>query len=182
FETNAKGEFVGSEEILDQKIKGILVSEASFSDGKLAFTVTDVEYKGQIKGDEFTGEIMQSAPDSKPIPFTLKKGNFVPPSYALNLPADIIKTLSGKWNGKLGNTNLVFRFEKNEKGELLGFLDSPDQGTKDIQITEGSIDEGKLVLKIKLANIEYKGKLSKDSLEGEWMQGGQNIPFTLKKE
>ncbi len=76
----------------------------------------------------------------------------------------------------------MFRFEKNEKGELLGFLDIPDQGTKDIQVTEGSISEGKLVLKIKLANIEYKGKLSKDSIEGEWIQGGQNIPLILKKE
>ncbi len=182
FKTNDKGEFVGSEEIPDSNIKGILVSEASFSDGKLAFTVTDVEYKGSIKGDEFTGEIKQSAPDSKPIPFTLKKGKYVPPSYALNLPADVIKTLSGKWNGKLGNTNIIFRFEKNEKEELLGFLDAPDSNTKDIRITEGSISEGKLTLKIKVANVEYKGKLSKDSLDGEWMQGGQNIPFILKKQ
>ena len=44
------------------------------------------------------------------------------------------------------------------------------------------MSEGKLILKIKLANVEFKGKLSKDSLDGEWIQGGQNIPFTLKKE
>jgi hypothetical protein len=182
FKTNVKGEFVGSEDIPDSKVKEILVSEASFTDGKLAFTVTDVEYQGSIKGDEFTGEIKQSAAGSKPIPFTLKKGKYVPPSYALTFPADVTKTLTGKWNGKLGNTNLVFRFEKNEKGELLGFLDTPDSNSKDIRITEGSMSEGKLILKIKIANVEYKGKLSKDSLEGEWLQQGQNIPFTLKKQ
>ena len=182
FKTDDKGEFVGVEEIPDQKIKGLLVSEANFSDGKLAFTVTDVEYKGEIKGDEFTGEINPSAPNSKPIPFTLKKGKYIPPYYSLNLPKDVINTLSGKWNGKLGNTNLVFRFEKDDKGKLLGFIDSPDSNAKDIPITEGSLSEGKLILKIKLANIEYKGKLSKGNIDGEWIQGGQNIPLALIKQ
>ncbi len=182
FKTNDKGELVGYEDDPDVKLKGIPINEANFSDGKLTFMVTDVEYKGSIKGDEFTGEVLHSAANSKPIPFTLKKGKYVPPSYALNLPADIIKTLSGKWNGKLGNTNLVFRFEKNEKGDLLGFLDAPDSNSKDIRITEGSINEGKLILKIKVANIEYKGKLAKGSLDGEWMQGGQNYPLTMKKQ
>lgn len=182
FGTNNKGEFVGSEEIPDQKIKEILVSEASFKDGKLAFIVTDAEYKGEIKGNEFTGEITLSAPNSKPIPFTLKKGKYVPSDYSLNLPKDVIDQLSGKWNGKLVNTDLIFRFEKNKKGKLLGFLDIPTSNAKDIPITEGSMSEGKLVLKIKLANIEYKGKLSKDSIEGEWTQGGQNIPLVFKKQ
>ncbi|MBN1904195.1 MAG: hypothetical protein JW927_03775 [Deltaproteobacteria bacterium] len=182
FKTNDKGEFLGSEEIPEQKIKGILVSEASFTEGKLAFTVTDVEYKGQIKGDEFAGEIKQSAADSKPIPFTLKKGKYVPPDYSLNFPKDIVNTLSGRWDGKLGNTNVVFRFDKNEKGKLMGFLDFPDSKIKDLLISEGSMNEGKLALKIKIANIEYKGKLSKDSIEGEWLQGGQNIPLTMKKQ
>ena len=182
FKTNDKGEFIGGEEIPEQKIKGIQVSDASFSDGKLAITVVDIEYKGEIKGDEFTGEVIQSGPNSQPISFTLKKGKYVPPDYGLKLPKDVINSLSGKWNGKLGNTNVVFRFEKNEKGKLLGFADFPDSNTKDIPFSEGSMNEGKLDLKIKLANIEYKGKLSKESLEGEWIQGGQNIPLTLKKQ
>ncbi len=182
FKTNDKGEFVGSEEIPEQKIKGIVVSKASFSEGKLAFTVVDVEYKGEIKGDEFIGEVKPSAANSQPISFTIKKGKYVPPDYSLNLPRDVVETLSGKWKGKLVNTNVIFRFEKNEKGKLLGFADFPDSNTKDVLITEGSMSEGKLVFKIKLANIEYKGKLSKDSIDGEWLQGEQNIPLTLKKE
>jgi hypothetical protein len=183
FKTTEKGEFIGYEDVPDQKITGIPINEAKSADGKLTFIILDSEVKAQVKGDLLTGEVVvQQANNSQPITFTLKKGKYVPVSYALNLPADVIKTLSGKWNGKLGNTNLVFRFEKNEKGELLGFLDAPDSNSKDIQITEGSMSEGKLILKIKLANVEYKGKLSKDSFEGEWMQGGQNIPLTLKKQ
>ncbi len=171
-----------SEEVPDQKIKGIPITEASFKDGKLSLIVTDAELKGEIKNDEFTGEIIQAAPNSKPIPFTLKKGKYVPVDYSLNLPKDVINTLKGKWSGKLVNTDLIFRFEKNKKGKLVGFLDSPTSNTKDIPITEGSMSEGKLVLKIKLANIEYKGKLSKDTIVGEWKQGGQNIPLTMKKQ
>jgi hypothetical protein len=183
FKTTEKGEFIGYEDVPDQKITGIPINEANSADGKLTFIILDSEVKAQVKGDQLTGEVVaQQANNNQPITFTLKKGKYVSPSYALNLPADVIKTLSGKWNGKLGNTNLVFRFEKNEKGELLGFLDAPDSNTKDIPISEGSMSEGKLILKIKLANVEYKGKLSKDTLDGEWIQQGQNIPLTMKKQ
>ena len=125
FNTNNKGEFVGSEEVPDQKIKGIPVTEASFKDGKLSLIVTDAELKGEIKNDEFTGEIIQAAPNSKPIPFTLKKGKYVPVDYSLNLPKDVINTLKGKWSGKLVNTDLVFRFEKNKKGKLVRLFRQP---------------------------------------------------------
>jgi len=181
FETTEKGEFVGSEEVPDQKIKGILVTEANFSDGKLSFIVPNAEYKGKITGDEFTGEVIEEGSNNAPIPFTLKKGKYVPPSYSLNLPKETMKTLSGKWKGKLGNYTLVFRFEKNEKGEFLGLIDSPDTSTKDIQITEASLSGSNLTLKVKLVNAEFNGELSKDSLDGEWTQGGQNIPLILKK-
>jgi hypothetical protein len=181
FETTEKGEFVGSEEVPDQKIKGILVTEANFSDGKLSFIVTNAEYKGKITGDEFTGEVIEEGSNNAPIPFTLKKGKYVPPSYSLNLPKETMKTLSGKWKGKLVNYTLVFRFEKNEKGEFLGFIDSPDTSTNDIQITEASLSGSNLTLKVKLVNAEFNGELSKDSLDGEWTQGGQNIPLILKK-
>jgi hypothetical protein len=182
FETTEKGEFVGYEDVPDQKIKGVPVTEANFSDGKLTLIITDAEVKAQITGDQLTGEVIQQGSNSTPISFTLKKGKYILPSYALDLPKDAIKTLLGKWKGRLGNVNLVFRFEKDKNGELIGFLDSPDTNAKDIRISEGSMSEGKLILKIKLANVEFKGKLSKDSLDGEWIQGGQNIPFTLKKE
>jgi hypothetical protein len=183
FETTEKGEFVGFEEVPDQKVKGIPVIEASLSDGKLTLKVPSAEFKGQLAGDELTGEVIQAGRSSIPTPFTLKKGKYIPPVYSLDLPKEIMETLSGEWKGKLGPLTIVFRFERNEKGEFLGFLDSPDQGAKDIKITEASLSDGKLILKVKLVNGEYKGQLSDNSLVGEWTQAGAGTnPLTLTKE
>ena len=183
FETTEKGEFVGFEEVPDQKVKGIPVIEANFSDGKLTLKVPSAEFKGQLTGDEITGEVIQAGRSSIPTPLTLKKGKYIPPVYSLDLPKEIMETLSGEWKGKLGPLTIVFRFERNEKGEFLGFLDSPDQGAKDIQITEASLSDGKLILKVKLVNGEYKGQLSDDVLDGEWTQGGGGTnSLTLTKE
>lgn len=181
FETNKKGEFIGTEDIPAQKITGIPVSEANFSDGKLSYVVTNVEYKGELSEGEFTGEVLQEG-NNPPIAFTLKKGKYVPPVYSLKLPGDIMKTLSGKWKGKLASYTLIFRFEKNEKGDFLGFIDSPDSHSMDIQINEASYKDGKLNLRVKLANAEFEGKLSGSTLAGEWTQAGQNIPLSLKKQ
>jgi hypothetical protein len=182
FETTEKGEFVGFEDVPDQKVKGIPVIEAKLTDGKLTLKVPAADFKGQLAGDEFTGEVVQAG--TTHIPLTLKKGKYVPPVYGLNLPKETMERLSGKWHGRLGNFNLVFRFEKNEKGEFLGFIDNPGAGSTGTQITDASMSDDKLILKVKLVNGEFKGELSDTSLTGEWTQGDQATPapLTLKKE
>jgi hypothetical protein len=181
FETTEKGEFVGSEEVPDQKIKGIPVTEANLTDGKLTFIVTNAEFKGELAGDALTGEVIQAGSSSPPTPLTLKKGKYIPPVYSLDLPKETMETLLGKWKGKLGALTIIFRFERSKKGEFLGFLDSPDQGAEGIAFTEADLSDGKLILKVKLVNAEFNGELSKDSLEGEWIQGGMSNPLSLKK-
>jgi hypothetical protein len=181
FETTEKGEFVGFEEVPDQKVKGIPVIEANLSDGKLVLKVPNAEFKGQLAGDEFTGEAIETGKNTH-LPLTLKKGKYIPPVYNLNLPKETMETLTGKWQGKLGALTIIFRFEKTKKGDFLGFLDSPDQGATGIEFTEANLNDGMLTLKVKIANAEFKGKLSDGSLAGEWIQGGTNTPLTLKKE
>lgn len=182
FERTEKGEFVGSISIPDQGVKGLPVTEANLSDGKLTLKVKAVqaEFKGKLADNELTGEWTQ--PGMSSMPLLLKKGKYIPQVYSLKLPSETMERLSGKWQGKLGPLTLVFRFKKTEKGDFLGFLDSPDQGAKGIQFTEASLSDGKLTLKVKMANAEFKGQLSDESLVGEWVQGGKNTPLTLKKE
>ena len=181
FEITEKGEFVGFEEVPDQKVKGIPVIEAKLSDGKLVLQVPNAEFKGQLAGDQFTGEAIETGKNTH-LPLTLKKGKYIPPVYNLNLPKETMETLTGKWQGKLGALTIIFRFEKTKKGEFLGFLDSPDQGATGLEFAEASLSDGMLSLKLKIVNAEFKGKLSDNSLAGEWIQGGRNTPLTLKKE
>lgn len=182
FETTKKGEFIGFYELPDQKVKGIPITEANLNNGRLTLKVKvgNAEFKGQLADDALTGEWAQAGMSSTTL--SMKKGKYIPPVYNLNLPKETMKLLSGKWQGKLGTVTLVFRFERTEKGDFLGFLDSPDQGATGLEFTEANLSDGMLSLKLKIANAEFKGKLSDNSLAGEWIQGGTNTPLTLKKE
>ena len=102
--------------------------------------------------------------------------------YGTGLSEEDMERLLGEWQGKLGPLTLMFRFEKAEKGESVGFIDSPDQGAKGIPITEAALTDGRLELKVKSVGGEFSGQLSSDTLSGEWKQSGQSIPLTLTKK
>ena len=185
FEMTTNGEFVGFHDSPDQGAKGIPITEASLSDGKLILKITSIsgEFKGKLSGDKLIGDWSQGIMSS---PLTLNKGKYVAPAYNLSLPEESMEQLSGKWTGKLtmpqASLSLVFRFEKTEKGEFLGFIDSPDQGAKGIAITEVNLSDGKLIFKIASIGGEFNGKLSDDKLDGTWKQGEMSNPLLLTKE
>jgi hypothetical protein len=181
FEMTKNGEFVGFHDSPDQGAKGIPITEANLSDGKLTLKIAAVngEFKGQLSGDNLVGEWSQMGMKT---PLSLKKGKYVAQVYKLALPKETIDQLSGKWNGKLGPLTLAFRFEKTQKGDFVGFLDSPDQGAKGIPVTEANLADGKLTLKIASVGGEFKGQLSGDKLVGGWTQGGMSNPLSLAKE
>jgi hypothetical protein len=181
FEMTRNSEFVGFQDSPDQGAKRIPITEANLSDGKLTLKIAAVngEFKGQLSGDNLVGEWSQMGMKT---PLSLKKGKYVAQVYKLALPKETIDQLSGKWNGKLGPLTLAFRFEKTQKGDFLGFLDSPDQGAKGIPITEANLADGKLTLKIASVGGEFKGKIQNDKLAGDWTQAGMNNPLSLAKE
>ncbi len=63
FETGAKGEYVAFVDSPDQKATGIVVSEATFVDGKLTVKIPAIrgEYTGTLAGKTITGEWAQAA-------------------------------------------------------------------------------------------------------------------------
>jgi len=181
FEKTKEGNFVAFHDSPDQGGKDLPVTEAAFSDGKITLKMkgNNAEFNGKLTGDEMVGEWTQRG---QSLPLTLKKGEYKAPEYSLSLSAEAMGQLLGEWQGKLGPLSLVFRFEKTEKGDFKGFIDSPDQGAKGIKITEAALTDGRLVLKVKVPTAEFNGQLSGNSLVGEWKQGGQSNPLTLTKK
>jgi pimeloyl-ACP methyl ester carboxylesterase len=78
---------------------------------------------------------------------------------------------------------LVFHFFKQKDGTYLGTMDSPDQGAKGIPLDEVTVKEDAVRLELKIAGLVYEGKRDKDGKEisGNFKQGGQTFPLTLKK-
>ncbi len=178
FEVAQNGEFVGFVDSRDMGVFGVPFSSIEFEKGILTVKVESrqAEFKGKMSSDEIVGEFKQGGQQT---PVILKKGAFV---YNLNLTEEDMEKLLGKWQGKLGPLTMIFSFEKTEKGEFVGFIDTPEHGVKGIPITEAAMNDGKLTIKEKLAGAEYSGQLSGDRLVGEWKQMGRSNPLTLTKE
>jgi len=92
------------------------------------------------------------------------------------------------WEGKLNiNANIslkvILKTIKKDDGTLSGFLDSPDQGAKDIPASSISLTSDSLKFEIKAIGASYEGVIIKDSMlaKGTFKQGSGNLELTLKK-
>jgi hypothetical protein len=188
FEMSIKGEFVGLSDWPDNGGYGAPIADMEISDGNLSLKIPIIngEYKGKFTDNKIIGEFKK--PEIPvPLPLTLEKGEL---AYTLNLPKETIEKLSGKWNGEMeawdkksATNKLVFRFEKSKNGDFTGFVDMPVLGAKGMPVTEATLSDGKLTLKIKAAlPSEFKGQLSGDKLAGEWKVRNDTIPLLLTKE
>jgi hypothetical protein len=158
------------------------------SDGKFVCKIAMMQsvFEGKIGNNEIVGELKHPAMANSPSDsITLKKGEYVAQVHKLTLPKEVTDKLLGEWNGPLTmqgmSITVVFRFEMSKNNEFVGFQDSPDQKATGIPITEASLSDGKLTLKVASLNGEFKGQLSGDKLDGEWTQMGMKNPLSLKK-
>ena len=180
FEQAKNGDFSGFIDLPDQGANGIPITEAILSDGKLILKIKSLggEFTGELSKDKIVGNWTQTGMNSAPL--ALNRGKYKAPEYKLSLPKETMDQLAGKWSGKMeawdkksAPMNVMFRFEKAKSGDFKGFVDMPDQGTKDMPVTEATLSNGKLTLKIKAAMaVEFKGQLSGDKLVGEWVTAG----------
>jgi hypothetical protein len=94
-----------------------------------------------------------------------------------------MKTLLGRWKGKISVVSVVFRFERNAAGKNVIFVDSPEQQIRDQPVLKASMFEG--ILTLKVAGAEYSGKLSGNKIDGMLKPAGQQsaaIPLPMTKE
>lgn len=95
--------------------------------------------------------------------------------------------LEGNWEGTLetpgGVLRLVVHFKNQPDKTVKATLDSPDQSSMDLPLTD-IVQKGPAVeFQLRLVNGGFKGTLNKEGtqLGGEWTQGGNSLPLTLKK-
>lgn len=97
------------------------------------------------------------------------------------------KGLAGNWEGAITvgavKLRLAFKILAKPDGGYSATMDSVDQGAKDIKLDEASLENGKVVIKHKLAGMTYEGKLNDAGaeIEGEFQQSTLKLPLTLKR-
>ena len=180
FTTDAEGKLTGVLDSPDQNARDIPATDIVLVDGNLSVKVPTVrgEYAGRLTGDEITGEWRQGGP---PLPLVLKKGEYVAAAHYLELSQPARAQLTGRWRGTLGPLTLVVRFEADEQGRMLGFVDSPTQNANGLPITAATLADGKLTFRVAIG-AEFSGDVSGDSIAGQWTQAGMSNPLTLARE
>jgi hypothetical protein len=182
FETAKDGKLVASMDVPEQGAKGISASDVLFvGDGvSLKIPVSGIEYIGKLSGNEIKGTFKQSGGAFE---LNLTKGKYEPPSFAL-APEDM-KRLLGTWIGKWKvdeptPRTVIWKFEKTKNGKMAGSAACPEISPQVAQITELSLKGDQISIKISGAG-EYAGKLSGNSMSGEYKVEGRQFPISVAR-
>ncbi|WP_264520024.1 alpha/beta hydrolase family protein [Flavobacterium sp. N1994] len=91
----------------------------------------------------------------------------------------------GSWGGELdiqGN-KLPLIFNIKQKGnQLVSTMDSPMQGAKDIAISQTTFEKNELTLVSTTMQLQFKGSLNVDKIEGTFTQGPMSLPLILTRK
>src|SRR4030042_1448703 len=97
------------------------------------------------------------------------------------------KQYTSLWEGTLKissvSLRIVLKIFKNDNDSLGAFMDSPDQGAKNIPVSSIIFTDDSLKFEIKDIAGKYEGVVIKDSalVKGKWSQATLNLPLDLKK-
>ena len=127
-------------------------------------------FSGRIEADKLSGVMRGSTP--QPVSLTLVRDS------------TITTRLTGRWFGWLTQNGAgVLRIGINVLpapcGQLLITMDSPDQGTNDLPMTDHSVRGDSLFLEMSYLKGDFQGGLVGDSLIGRWTQSGASLVLRL---
>ena len=166
----------------DEGLKGLMLSSVTLDKSRFAFElkVSGARYEGKLNaaGTEATGEWAQRGTK---LPLTFFKKDKPTPE-----PKIVGKEQIWEGNLPLGagmQYRIVLRLAKTESGEILGKLESLDEGFKGLKLSSITLDKARLAFELKVSAAKYDGKLNADGTEavGNWSQRGASIPLTFKK-
>jgi len=175
----------------DGKLKGTAAAPEATAQ---VLPITDLSLKGEEltfkipgAGAEFTGKLTDSLSGTfkaggKQLTLNLKRGTAADlPTTQMEIPADSMKQLMGRWNGNIGPDTVVYRFERNAGGKSTAHLDIVNKNVKDMLVVKASMTGESLVMKHP-DGAEINVKLKGNKLEGNLKLNQTNLPVTLTKQ
>jgi hypothetical protein len=182
FEKTKEGKFFAYWDCPERGTVGSRVADVVLKGDQFSCRIpaSSAKYSGKLVKDSISG-IYEAG--GKQHPLNVTKGGKVEPQVAeVDLPADVMKQLLGRWTCKLGGLSVSFRFEQTPDGKKAIFVDIPEQNVKGLQVLKASMKDGSLWMK--MSGSEYTGKITGDKIDGALKlveQGGATIPLPLTK-
>jgi hypothetical protein len=156
--------------------RGIPINEITLAADQLAMRIDGIEAKfaGTVAQNAITGKLSAGGRNME---VTLKRGEYRP--EVLHVSAELAGRLVGKWEGKTANTNMILRFQVNDRGELLALQDIPNRQLFSLPISDLVLKDGSLSLTVKGIAAEFKGKLTSNEINGDWTMPSLQFPLKL---
>lgn len=131
------------------------------------------DFEGRLERDLLVGQWSQLG-DSMPLPLSL----YAAPQFSEAL----IASIEGRWEGTItmgGNPlqAVIWRFEVDDFGQLIGFMGPADRGRAFIPMQNIVITGSALTFTVNRTGGDYSGEISAAGVVGNWTQ--QGLPATL---
>jgi hypothetical protein len=154
-------------------IKNVAADSVSLKDAALKLNVASLSgsYSGTVKDASIEGQWQQQG---QTLPLLLTR--YEQP----HLSKAAIDTLTGTWNGpittRVGKLTFVLRFKPDAKGDLEGTLAVPEQGGREIPMSDLAFADNTLTFKIPMVAGDFKATYASGTLNGTWKQGAPGFP------
>jgi hypothetical protein len=178
FEKTGDGELVGLVDFPDSGVFKSPIADIWVNGNQLRFRfpLIQAEFTGELTSDSIVGNMMIPGEEAEAIELT-KGGKYEPSVIRLDLTAEAMKQLQGRWIARLGPVTIIFRFEQNPSGKSAVFVDVPEQNVNGMRIYEASFVDN--TLSMKGIGVEYTGTLSGNTISGTMTSMGSPNPFPL---
>lgn len=176
FERDDAGNFVALFDSPDEGAIGMALDSVALEGDELTvkLNMARMEFVGVIGEAGIDGQWNQAG---RSLDLMLERGVVEVPGLALS--PESFARIQGPWHASIGPMTVVFRFEKNADGKMLGFMDSPDQGASGIPLSSVSVDGDQLMAAVAAAGISFTGSIGSAEISGTWSQGPQSLQVSF---
>ncbi len=185
---DASGTWAGSFSVPGSTTAGIPLTNITANDLRVTFTINAGDaatFDGNFNAD---GTVLsgQASNSQGSASFDMKRTGdakvAAPPPPSTTLP----KEFEGRWEGPIdaGGTKLriAIKLSTGADGKAAASLISVDQGGQEFAATTVAVDGKKLNIEVRSISGSYAGTLGDNGeIAGDWTQGPQHFPLTLKK-
>jgi hypothetical protein len=136
-----------------------------------------MEFKGNVESGKLQGIFNQGF---QKLPLSMQKGHL--PPVALDIKES--DGLMGSWQGEIelptGASSIVFHFEKDPTGIVIGSMDQPNLAMRGARMKSASLSEGTLAIGMsELIRTSYSGSLGGNSVTGTITMGAKTFELNL---
>jgi hypothetical protein len=182
------GKFTGTMDSPDQGARNIPLTTAEYSKPTARFDIMSIDghFEGTLKddGSAIDGTWTQGANGTPCLLTRADPAEDAAPdasAYAFASDAD----LQGIWNGTLNTgrskLRLVLKIARATNGTYSATMDSPDQGSKDMQATVVNYNAPLVMVEWPAIRALFHGELKEGKLVGNWQQGPAEFPLELER-